>query len=67
MPRLAGKQTDHSWIVGLILIAGVAAIGTLEYIGTTNFIPEFGRDSGRVEQTDSQRSSSTNSSDDVSE
>ncbi|MBW4652705.1 MAG: hypothetical protein KME20_06735 [Kaiparowitsia implicata GSE-PSE-MK54-09C] len=67
MPRLAGKREDNSWMIGLVLIAGVAAVGTLEYMGATNFIPEFGRESGRVEQTDSQRSSSTSLSDDVSD
>ncbi|MEA5451589.1 hypothetical protein VB780_23635 [Leptolyngbya sp. CCNP1308] len=42
MPRLIGKQSNNSWYVTLVLIAAIAAAGSLEYLGVIDVIPSFG-------------------------
>lgn len=42
MPRLIGKQSNNSWYVTLVLIAAIAAAGSLEYLGVINVVPGFG-------------------------
>jgi hypothetical protein len=52
MPRLIGKQSDHSGYVGLLLILAIATAGSLEYLGAINVIPGFGRDAWTDRQFD---------------
>jgi hypothetical protein len=55
MPRLIGKQSNNSWYVTLILIAAIAAAGSLEYLGVINVIPRFGGDNFLNDQSSLQR------------
>jgi hypothetical protein len=42
MPRLVGKQSSGSLSVGLLLLITVGVLGTLEYVGVIDLIPNFG-------------------------
>lgn len=42
MPRLVGKQSSGSLSAGLLLLIAVGVLGTLEYVGTIDLIPNFG-------------------------
>ena len=44
MPRLIGKQSSGGLSVGLLLLITVGALGTLEYAGAIDLIPNFGLD-----------------------
>ena len=46
MPRLVGKRANPMvWVFPLITIAAIGAIAKLEYIGTLDLVPQFGRSS----------------------
>jgi hypothetical protein len=47
MPRLVGKQSNPAIPLSLLLLAGIAGLVGLEYIGAINIINGFGND--RVE------------------
>jgi hypothetical protein len=47
MPRLIGKQSNPAIPLSLIILAGIAGLVGLEYIGAINIINGFGND--RVE------------------
>ena len=49
MPRLVGKTSKTPLYVGIALISAIAVAGVLEYSGTIDLIPGFGR-SMRVRQ-----------------
>lgn len=42
MPRLVGKQSSGGLSIGLLLLLSIAVLGTLEYVGTFDLIPNFG-------------------------
>jgi hypothetical protein len=46
MPRLVGKKPNYTLLILPIVIVAVlgAAVVQMEYNGTTNLVPEFGRD-----------------------
>jgi hypothetical protein len=45
MPRLVGKQSNKGLYVGLFLLVAIAGFIGLEYSGTMNVIPGFGKES----------------------
>jgi hypothetical protein len=47
MPRLIGKQSNSAIPLSLLLLASVAIVTGLEYVGAMNIINGFGND--RVE------------------
>lgn len=42
MPRLVGRQSSGGLSIGLLLLLSIAVLGTLEYVGTFDLIPNFG-------------------------
>jgi hypothetical protein len=44
MPRLVGKSSKTPLYVGVILLLALAGATALEYFGTIDLIPGFGRD-----------------------
>lgn len=42
MPRLVGKQSSGGLSIGLLLLLSIAVIGTLEYVGAIDLVPNFG-------------------------
>jgi len=48
MPRLAGKQSNDSLIVSLILLSTIAVATGLEYTGAINVVPGFGKDNNAL-------------------
>lgn len=49
MPRLVGKTSKTPLYVGIVLVSAIAVAGALEYSGTIDLIPGFGR-SNKVKQ-----------------
>lgn len=45
MPRLVGKQTNYKlWILPIVVIAAIGAAAVqMEYTGTIDVVPQFGR------------------------
>ena len=44
MPRLLGKQSNPAIPVSLLILASVAVVTGLEYVGAINIINGFGND-----------------------
>jgi hypothetical protein len=44
MPRLVGKQSSGGWYAGLFVVAAIASVVAIEYLGFINEIPGFGKD-----------------------
>lgn len=43
MPRLVGKRSNSSFLWSLtVLVVAIAGLGTLEYKGYTDLVPEIG-------------------------
>ncbi|MBI4783928.1 MAG: hypothetical protein HY785_21800 [Oscillatoriophycideae cyanobacterium NC_groundwater_1537_Pr4_S-0.65um_50_18] len=45
MPRLVGKTSNGSAYIALLLLAAVGVAGTAEYMGVTDAVPGFGKNS----------------------
>ena len=43
MPRLVGKTSKTPLYVGIVLVSTIAVVGALEYAGTIDLVPGFGR------------------------
>ncbi len=44
MPRLIGKQSNPGIPLSLLVLASIATITGLEYVGAINIVNEFGND-----------------------
>ena len=54
MPRLIGKQSNQAIPLSLLILASVAVVTGLEYVGAINVINGFGSDRVQV-HTESER------------
>jgi hypothetical protein len=50
MPRLIGKSSEAPLYLGITLLLVIAGAVALEYMGTINVIPGFGKEHKRVGQ-----------------
>jgi hypothetical protein len=48
MPRLIGKQSNSTIPLSLLLLASIATIIGLEYIGSINVVNGFGNDRSEI-------------------
>jgi hypothetical protein len=52
MPRLVGKQSNSGLLTSVVLVVAiVAAAGSAEYLGYTNFIPGWGKNQKTMSQS----------------
>jgi hypothetical protein len=48
MPRLLGKSSKAPVYLGITILTAVAGAVALEYLGTINVIPGFGKEPDRI-------------------
>ncbi len=45
MPRLVGKKTNYTlWMIPILVVIAAGAVAQMEYTGTIDIVPKFGRD-----------------------